>query len=76
MDFFYFSAWKKEYRDTKAKVITAIAMFYDLDDPNTFVADMVQCLDEDGLIIIQMLHLSSFLKRNALDGICHEHLEY
>ena len=75
-DFFNFSAWQKEYGDEKAKVITAIAMFYDLDDPNSFVADMVKCLDDDGLIIIQMLYLPSFIKRNAFDGICHEHLEY
>lgn len=75
-DFFNAESWKKEYGDAKAKVITAIAMFYDLDDPNKFVTDMVDCLDEGGLIIIQMLYLPSFLKRNAFDGICHEHLEY
>lgn len=75
-DFFSYEAWQKEYGDRKAKAITAIAMFYDLDDPNTFVADMVRCMDDDGLIIIQMLYLPSFLKRNAFDGICHEHLEY
>jgi len=75
-DFFNYGAWQKEYGEKKAKVITAIAMFYDLDDPNSFVADMVKCLDEDGLIIIQMLYLPSFLERNSFDGICHEHLEY
>ncbi len=75
-DFFAFSLWQKEYGNVKAKVITAIAMFYDLDNPNTFVADMVKCLDEDGIIVIQMLHLPYLLKRNAFDGICHEHLEY
>ena len=73
-DFFNFSAWQKEYGDKKAKAITAIAMFYDLDEPNSFVADMVNCLAEGGLIIIQMLYLPSFIKRNAFDGICHEHL--
>ena len=75
-DFFNAESWKKEYGDIKAKVITAIAMFYDLDEPNKFVADLAECLEDDGLIIIQMLYLPSFLKRNAFDGICHEHLEY
>lgn len=75
-EFFSFSAWQKEYGDVKAKVITVIAVFYDLDYPNAFVADMVRCLDENGLIVIQMLYLPSFLERNAFDGICHEHLEY
>lgn len=75
-DFFNYPAWQKEFGKKKAKVITAIAMFYDLDDPNAFVADVVKCLDKGGLFIIQMMYLPSFLERNAFDGICHEHLEY
>lgn len=75
-DFFTHAAWQKEYGEKKAKVITAIGMFYDLDDPNVFVADVVKCLDDEGLLVIQMMYLPSFLERNAFDGICHEHLEY
>lgn len=75
-DFFTRSAWQKEYGMTKAKVITAIGMFYDLDDPNSFVDDVAECLDDEGLFVIQMMYLPSFLERNAFDGICHEHLEY
>ncbi len=75
-DFFTQPAWQKEYGEKKAKVITAIGMFYDLDDPNVFVADVVKCLDDEGLLVIQMMYLPSFLERNAFDGICHEHLEY
>lgn len=76
VDFFNHSTWEKEFGEVKAKVITAIGMFYDLDDPNAFVADVVKCLDDEGLLIIQMMYLPSFLERNAFDGICHEHLEY
>ncbi len=76
VDFFNYGAWKEKFGDAKAKIITAIAMFYDLDDPNTFVSDIVKCLDDEGLLIIQMMYLPSFLERNAFDGICHEHLEY
>jgi len=75
-DFFDQSAWQKEYGEAKAKAITAIGMFYDLDDPNTFVDDVAKCLDDEGLLVIQMMYLPSFLERNAFDGICHEHLEY
>lgn len=75
-DFFEQSTWQNEYGEIKAKVITAIGMFYDLDDPNAFVDDVAQCLDDEGLFIIQMMYLPSFLERNAFDGICHEHLEY
>ena len=51
-------------------------MFYDLDEPNLFVADVERCMDDEGVFIIQMMYLPSFLNRNAFDGICHEHLEY
>lgn len=75
-DFFNQSAWHKEFGEKRAKVITAIGMFYDLDDPNSFVSDITKCLDDEGLLVIQMMYLPSFLERNAFDGICHEHLEY
>lgn len=71
----------KEYQKTKhghkkAKVITSIAMFYDLEDPNAFVRDIKNTLDKNGLWIIQMSYLPLMLKQLAFDNICHEHLEY
>lgn len=71
----------KEYQKTrhghkKAKVITSIAMFYDLDDPSSFVHDVRKTLDRDGLWIIQMSYLPLMLKQLAFDNICHEHLGY
>lgn len=71
----------KEYRKTKhghkkAKVITSIAMFYDLEKPEVFVEDIRKTLDKDGLWIIQMSYLPLMLKQLAFDNICHEHLEY
>lgn len=75
-DFFNAPAWKKTYGSAQAKAITAIAMFYDLDDPNAFVADVVTCLDPEGVFIIQMSYLPSMLSQNAFDNICHEHVEY
>ena len=75
-DFFNYEAWQKEFDGVKAKVITAIAMFYDLDEPNKFVSDVAKCLDKDGVFIIQMAYLPSMLFKNMFDNICHEHLEY
>jgi len=75
-DFFNHDAWSKAFGETKAKVITAIGMFYDLDDPNSFLKDIGKCLDENGVLIIQMMYMPFALKKNAFDGICHEHLEY
>jgi hypothetical protein len=75
-DYFNFEAFKKEFGDKKAKLITSIAMFYDLEDPNTFVEDVKKCLDKDGVCIIQMNYLGLMLENNTFDNICHEHLEY
>lgn len=60
----------------KARAVTSIAMFYDLDDPHSFVKDVDALLAPDGLWIIQIAYLPSMLVKNAFDGICHEHLEY
>lgn len=75
-DFFNHGAWEKEFGKTKTKAITAIAMFYDLEDPNQFVADIARILDENGVFIIQMSYLPLMFSRNAFDNICHEHVEY
>ena len=60
----------------KAKVITSIAMFYDLPDPNKFVKDIKEVLDSSGMWVIQFTDLLSMIKVNAIDNICAEHLEY
>jgi len=60
----------------KAKVITAIAMFYDLDEPKKFLDDIYKALDDDGLFVIQMSYTPLMLKQLAFDNICHEHVYY
>lgn len=60
----------------KAKVITAIGMFYDLEDPNKFIADAKSSLTEDGVFVAQLMCLTPMLEKNDLGNICHEHLEY
>jgi len=75
-DYFNHEAFKRHFPKKKAKVITSIAMFYDLDDPNKFVADIASSLDSDGMWIVQMSYLPLMLEQNAFDNICHEHLEY
>jgi len=62
--------------EKKAKVITAIAMFYDLPDITKFMNDVTSILAEDGMFVIQLTDLYSMLKANAFDNICAEHLEY
>ena len=60
----------------KAKIITCIAMFYDLDDPHPFIEDMYECLDDDGVIVLQMSYTPLMVQQMAFDNICHEHVYY
>lgn len=62
--------------DKKAKIITAISMFYDLDDPISLIKDMAECLNSKGIIVVQQNYLLSMLQNNAFDNIVHEHLCY
>jgi len=75
-DYFRYELFQRKFPDSKAKLITSIAMFYDLDDPDTFVADIVNCLDPKGVWVIQQNYLCSMLEQNGFDNIGHEHLTY
>lgn len=76
-DYFTYKAYHEGMGDGRgAKVVTAIAMFYDLPDPNSFVEDVKHILRDDGIFVIQFTDLLSMYKSTAFDNICHEHLEY
>lgn len=60
----------------KVDVLTSCAMFYDLDDPNAFVADVAAALSPNGVWINQLNDSPTMLRQNAFDAICHEHLCY
>jgi SAM-dependent methyltransferase len=66
----------KVCRGEKFDIITAIAMFYDLEDPVGFCQEIKKVLADDGLWIFEMSYMPSMLKMNSYDTICHEHLEY
>jgi NDP-4-keto-2,6-dideoxyhexose 3-C-methyltransferase len=65
-----------DLRDLRPKVVTSIAMFYDLEDPQKFVADIRRIMHPDGVWIVQMSYLPLMLSQNDFGNICHEHLEY
>ncbi|HET7624047.1 MAG TPA: class I SAM-dependent methyltransferase [Verrucomicrobiae bacterium] len=75
-DFFSAGALKSAYPNQKPKIITSIAMFYDLENPNAFVRDIKACLHEKGVWILELSYLPTMLEMNSFDTICHEHLEY
>ena len=51
-------------------------MFYDLEDPNSFVGDIAKSLAPEGVWVVQQNYLASMLQKNGFDNIGHEHLEY
>jgi hypothetical protein len=62
--------------DVRPKIITSIAMFYDLEDPTSFVMDIKEALHPEGIWHFEQSYMPSMLRTNSYDTICHEHLEF
>lgn len=75
-DFFSAENFHRIRHGKKAKVITSIAMFYDLENPQIFVNDIEEILDENGIWILEQSYLPAMLETNSYDTICQEHLEF
>jgi hypothetical protein len=75
-DFFTADKFLSNFPNEKAKIITSIAMFYDLESPMQFVKDIESCLDENGIWHFEQSYMPSMLRTNSYDTICHEHLEF
>jgi hypothetical protein len=74
-DYFSAAAYNDRLLD-KAKVVTIIAMFYDLENSNAFLDDVNSIMDDDGLLVMQMSYTPLMINQLAFDNICHEHLYY
>jgi hypothetical protein len=75
-DFFPSRSLSQQMGNRKARIVTSIAMFYDLDDPLEFVRNVGATLADDGIWVSEQSYLPSMLEKNSYDTICHEHLEY
>jgi hypothetical protein len=75
-DFFSAKAVSSIGKDVRAKIITSIAMFYDLEEPGTFVKEVAAVLADDGIWHFEQSYMPSMLRTNSYDTICHEHLEF
>jgi hypothetical protein len=75
-DFFTADAFRNLFPGDKAKIVTSIAMFYDLESPGQFVQDIESVLSDDGLWHFEQSYMPSMLRTNSYDTICHEHLEF
>ena len=74
-DFFSADAYRSVSK-SPARIVTSIAMFYDLDDPVGFVRQIESILAGDGVWHLEQSYMPSMLRMNSYDTICHEHLEF
>ena len=73
----FFSAKKiKNKTNKKFKIITALSVFYDAEDPNKFLKDVRSLLMPNGIFLVEFADLASIIRFKMFDTICHEHLEY
>jgi len=75
-DFFSADRFRKEFGTRRAKVVTSIAMFYDLEAPLHFVQQVYDILADDGVWVFEQSYLPAMLANTSYDTVCHEHLEY
>lgn len=74
-DFFSHAAFTKATA-ARAKIITSIAMLYDLEDPIWFAREVAKALALDGVWHFEQSYMPSMLRMTSYDTICHEHIEY
>jgi len=75
-DFFSFGCLEKYLKNKKAKLITSIAMFYDLPKPVLFAKQIYKTLADEGIWHFEQSYSGYMIKNLSYDTICHEHLEY
>jgi len=77
VDFFSAERFRREFgQEARPRIVTSIAMFYDLEDPLDFVRQIKKILHPQGVWHFEQSYLPLMLEANAYDTICHEHLEY
>ena len=76
-NFFSKKELSKVIKSKKIKVITAFSVFYDLKNPNKFLKEISEIIEQkQGIFILEHTDLLSIIKNNLFDTICHEHLAY
>ncbi|MEI7895284.1 MAG: methyltransferase domain-containing protein [Myxococcales bacterium] len=75
-DFFSPERFLQASAGQRAKLITTIAMFYDLEDPLAFMRQVSSILADDGLWFLEQSYLPLMLKSQSYDNVGQEHLAY
>lgn len=60
----------------KFKLISSIAMFYDLIDPIKFCHEVANLLHPEGIFHVELAYLPDIINKNLYDTFCQEHLTY
>lgn len=68
------SFYKTGYK--KCKFFSANAVFYDLSDPNNFLQNLYEILEDDGVALLQMSYTPLMILQNEFGNLVHEHLCY
>ena len=74
-DFFSSKAYFDKL-EKKAKIVTSIAMFYDLESPVDFAREVHKIIESNGVWHFEQSYTPWVLRTGSFDTICHEHLEY
>jgi hypothetical protein len=74
-DFFSASAFARSGASAP-RIVTSIAMFYDLEDPIAFAREIERVLAPGGVWHFEQSYMPSMLRTVSYDTVCHEHLEY
>jgi hypothetical protein len=74
-EFFSAAAYRKVAR-RPARIVTSIAMFYDVEEPIAFAQSVDEVLADDGLWHLEQSYMPAMLRLGSYDTICHEHLEF
>lgn len=75
-DYFSSKVYNEYLNGKKAKIITIIAMFYDIETPLKFLDEIVEIMDDEGILVLQLSYTPLMLQQLAFDNICHEHIYY
>lgn len=63
-------------QNIKFNLISSFAIFYDVEDPNSFCKDIEILLEDNGVWVCEFSYLPLMLKNLTFDQICHEHIMY
>lgn len=75
-EFFSGASFRRHFGNRKLKVVTSIAMFYDVDEPLTFMQEIASLLADDGIWVFEQSYFPSMVEQTSYDTVCHEHQEY